>query len=414
MSGKHTRTDVCIVGAGALGLFTAWHLSRSGARVVVCDRDVGMPRPGLGAFWPSPSDPPTRAQTAHGAEMACYLIDLHGRGVALAAAPEFQAVLPSSRLRALRYGLESFERAELAQASSHEGFGLSATPGPVGLQEPSPLFVESGDALVLRDAQGWRERLAGALRGRGIEFLDENVFQLVETTSGVTLETDRGLTIEAEITVLATASRAGDLLAPMRDVFVPMTDAVLSWKRAVRKKTPSRALPVLPANLRTQAREALGLRGHNGHVAAVWDPSDDLFPLRLSGPRFLWPGAGVGVAQTGGLDAKLRARALDFHRAKTLPLIARMLGHATWEAFAEREGLTFHSARFGIDCLPCDELPVLGEFGKWGRLLGASGFLASGYSAQLQAARMLADLVESGTSTNLHPRLSPRRLREGR
>ncbi|MCA2958779.1 MAG: FAD-binding oxidoreductase [Silvanigrellales bacterium] len=418
MREPQVRCDVCIVGAGALGLFAARELLAGGARVVLLEASK-VNLGGLGVFWPSPNDPPTRAEVAHGHEMASYLCEVHAHGLALARKASFADTLAWQEAQAFRYGLEPFERDELQKASGLENFGLTPRLAPLGVQDNTPLFQESHSALLLDDTESWRRTLLEGLVRAGARVFHEKASRLVETTTGVRLETDRNRLVEAEIAVLGTASGTGTLLDAYSEILVPMTDALFLWERD-KKSSPSSqpaertsARAVRPPVQAPPSTSPLCWRGHNGHVAIAWNPHDPKFPLRISGPRFLWPGAGVGLVKNGALDARLRTRALDFHRAKTLPFVARCLGFSTWEALARREGLVFHSARFGVDCLPCDELPVVGEYGRWGRVLGASGFLASGLSAQLASARMLADLVETGTSSRLHPLLSPRRFRLG-
>lgn len=67
----------------------------------------------------------------------------------------------------------------------------------------------------------------------------------------------------------------------------------------------------------------------------------------------------------------------------------------------------------GVDCLPCDELPVLGELGTQGRILGGTGWLGCGWSAGFRSAQIIADLVVHGKSEKLLPLLKPLRWRSG-
>jgi glycine/D-amino acid oxidase-like deaminating enzyme len=287
-------------------------------------------------------------------------------------------------------------------------------------------LAESSSARVLDDTDAARHRLLEGVVALGARVFRERAIALEESTRGVVVTTARGRRVNAEIVVLAMAARTSELLPGYEKVLVPMTDAAFFWKRTGTRTgtragtgtgtstgTSTRAPRAATDTTPLAGREGIALRGHSGHVAVVWNPIDSRTPLRISGPRFLWPGAGVGVAHEGNVDSRMRARALDFHRAKTLPLLARALGCPTWEAFAEREGLVFEGGRFGVDCLPCDELPVVGEFGRWGRILGASGFLGTGWSAHVSSARALADFVDRGASKDLHPRLSPRRFDAG-
>jgi hypothetical protein len=75
----------------------------------------------------------------------------------------------------------------------------------------------------------------------------------------------------------------------------------------------------------------------------------------------------------------------------------------------QREG---GAREFVLGTLPCDELPLLGEFGSHGRLLGNAGWIGVESSAALPAAEIICDLIVHGRSKghSLHPQLSPKRL----
>jgi hypothetical protein len=75
----------------------------------------------------------------------------------------------------------------------------------------------------------------------------------------------------------------------------------------------------------------------------------------------------------------------------------------------QREGV---ARDFVLGTLPCDELPLLGEFGSHGRLLGNVGWIGVESSAALPAAEIICDLIEQGRSKGhrLHPQLSPKRF----
>jgi len=65
----------------------------------------------------------------------------------------------------------------------------------------------------------------------------------------------------------------------------------------------------------------------------------------------------------------------------------------------------------GLDCVPCDELPIIGPmFGESQKLL-AGGYMGSGLSMGFRAGKCLAEIIATGKSETLPRRLFPERLR---
>jgi hypothetical protein len=400
--------EIAIVGAGPLAFFAClkW-LEQGVVPTLVFPRrealSLAYSQAFMGAFWPSPNDPPTRPLVAHGLEVTRYLIDLHRRGTELLSKPEIAKLLPSLQSEAFRYGLEGFEEKELLQAFEQD-LGLKE---PLSSTSRHALFPEESRARLLKDPGHWRVPFLQYFRQKGVPIIDEKVLSLQEDSKGVELLFARKESLRCEVVLLATGESTGTLLPELSASLVPMSDMLFRWRIQSPKAPKSRV-----ALDSSKAADPLAMRGHNGHVAIVWNPEAFEFPLCLSGPRFLIPGAGVGVSKHSLVEERLKQKGLEFHRAKTLPFLAQTLGYTTWESFSQQMRLQFEGACYGSDCLPCDELPLVGEFGKWGRIVGSAGFLAAGHSAQLYMAHALVELINTGKSPGLHPRLSPRRLHE--
>ena len=137
----------------------------------------------------------------------------------------------------------------------------------------------------------------------------------------------------------------------------------------------------------------------------------------MTGPRFLLPQAGAGVDLTKqpldrSLISKIESWIQGSLLAKVVPLL---LQTSTHEAANDSHEISLKllDIRMGVDCLPCDELPMLGELGHQGRILGATGWLGCGWSAGFQAASTLVDIVQTGKSEQLKPLLRPQRWRSG-
>jgi glycine/D-amino acid oxidase-like deaminating enzyme len=65
----------------------------------------------------------------------------------------------------------------------------------------------------------------------------------------------------------------------------------------------------------------------------------------------------------------------------------------------------------GLDCRPCDELPIIGPMFGESRILVGTGYMGLGLSWGFLAGKCLANLVAKGKSPMLPSRLTPARLR---
>lgn len=428
--------DVAIVGGGIVGSMTALLLSAANKNLRITLFDP-LPHPGsafatgLGVFWPSPNDPPTRAVVAHGHDMALFLGDFCQQGRAFFE-QEIAPLLPSvtfKKVRTVRFGVQEFERIELTKAVS---LGLNLTQGM-----HAECFEETHPSLALRNASAVPNALSRQLLAQGVTFEQARVVALTESSNGCTLGSADGQEFSAEVVIMANSHAIGALLTQYQDILVPMTDLVLTYK--------THALPKLFApnsksdsGLEARLRAGLCFRAASGHVAGhlMHNETDGSMTLTVSGPRFLLPSAGVGVDLTKVTKNATPlpvdfARATQFFEASVWPAVLRTLteGKADNDKTANNSnmrgalgsdlwslqalGFEQQRAELFVDCLPCDELPLIGELGKLGRILGGAGWLGCGFSAGCQTARVLASLVTQGHSPHSHPMLSPRRFHTG-
>ena len=62
------------------------------------------------------------------------------------------------------------------------------------------------------------------------------------------------------------------------------------------------------------------------------------------------------------------------------------------------------------DIHPCDELPVVGEFGKLGKVLSCAGWLNNSVSPFAWTAQNMVDMLLHDKKELVHPLLHPRRF----
>lgn len=389
--GKHDTKvyDVVICGGGVVGVLTAILLTEAGLRVALVEKQsqLGVTfANGLNTLWPSPNDLVTRLEVAHGSEMAQYLCDFHVAGQNLFREKFFKYVrtdgvntFHSFEAPSFRQANGEFEKNELQSAVKKYGY---QNHNDQWFTEKSPAIVFDGSLLRM------------ALQRKVIEstsvVFNDAVVDVKESVSDVTLTLSSGASLKGEIVVLCTNAGIGNFVSSLREVFVPMSDS----------------LAVFEGRFDWQGN-AIALRSANGHLAAsLSKKSAHSTQLRISGPRFLLPRAGAGLELDSNFTDinPLQVKMVKHFLSVVIPSISKLI---------EKEGLEklqFKSFSLGVDCHPCDEMPVIGEVGRHGRLLCAGGWLASGYAAGAQVATILSELVRTGKSHNLHERLSPRRL----
>lgn len=351
---------------------------------------------GLGVFWPSLNDPPTRTVVAHGTEMAQWLQNFCVQGLGVA-----KALLGDENLidtPSLRIGLENHEFVELNSACQ-AGLGLQPLP-----KLGSNTFAEINNSLVVRGA--FARLNEGSFESK-INFRNAKVQKILETKDGCSAVLHDGSQLHSEMIILANGYKIAELESWLSPMLIPMSDVMSIWA----------------TNLMASENSApISLRTSSGHVAAVFIPtrtSSNVWQwhLKMTGPRFLLPQAGAGVDLTRQpLDKHLYSRIESWIQGSLLAKVAPLLlQNSSHEAVndSHKISLKLLDIRMGVDCLPCDELPMLGELGHQGRILGATGWLGCGWSAGFQAASTLVDIVQTGKSEQLKALLRPQRWRSG-
>lgn len=382
-----------IVGAGPLGWACSHLLATKNIRSILIDPNIKNTEPawlqqGLGVFWPSLNDPPTRTVVAHGTTMAQWLQQHCRQGLEQA-----KLFLPGIQLQpatCLRIGVLPHEIEELNRACELN-LGINKS------DHSAHIYTDNCDSLI-HVARKNSQSLT--FNKKYLSSIQARVISLAESQEGCLATLESGEEIASEMVILANGFQISELQPWLKVMLVPMSDIETFWRTNIacsENETP------------------ITLRAASGHVAAALIPEEKqkgtwTWTVRMTGPRFMLPRAGVGIDLCGKpVDELLVLKTKDWLKTQLIPC----LGDVIHNPPAQLLELELISSRFGVDCLPCDELPILGDLGQSGRILASTGWLACGWSASFQSASILSEIIESGRSAKLAPLLRPRRWRSG-
>lgn len=388
-------TDVVIVGCDFFSCCSALILAKLGFSVALCTQNRTVAHDALDSLcvlWPTLNDPPTRALAAHGKDLALYLDNFCRQGIDLLFAedspwPALKSLWQHSTC--IRMARQDFQQQELAQAQAL-GFPLSQTSHPDIYKEHSPAYICNNPALLSLTLQNELQNAGVCCEDIFIHDLKETQNQCVLT--GYAAGTTQHIT--AEVVILGEGFHISSLCHRYSPILVPMTDTITEYTCATLVTVP----------------EPLAFRGENGHIAGCLYQSHDRLVLKITGPRFLLKNAGVGLTEINrAVDSETQERILKFHQT-IFSLISKHFSYQNVQDFLTDFAWTHRKTDLYTDCHPCDELPLVGEYGTQGRVLGFAGFLATGLAAGLLGAKIVSDLICMQKSSYLQERLQPRRF----
>ncbi|APJ04621.1 FAD-dependent oxidoreductase [Silvanigrella aquatica] len=385
--------DVAVVGAGVFSCFSALLLAQEGLKIGLIYPEktelLGSFFSSLRTCWPSLNDPPTRAEVAHGHEVALYLHEFCSKGIAYFQHSLLPLIGDNSNWissSCLRISTKDFETDELEDAFKL-GFGLKKT-------ELKNVYLEENNSLICKNPEEFQNTIYQALQRNNVHLISSAAVKINETQSSCSIEFKNHPKINCEIAVLGNTLNISKLLPRYEKILIPMSDTLFEYHCKSNIAFPS-----------------ISFRAANGHVCATFFSNHDDVYLKISGPRFLLPGAGAGIDLTNShIDEKVFQNIEKYHSEILFGIIQNYLEIKTREELLSQLPLSLVSKKILVDCYPCDELPVVGEFGKLGRILGNTGWLATGFSAGFWAAKIIKELVLNEKSVDLHSRLQPRRL----
>jgi glycine/D-amino acid oxidase-like deaminating enzyme/nitrite reductase/ring-hydroxylating ferredoxin subunit len=231
---ENTTADVCVVGAGIAGLSTAYELARRGKKVVVLDDNVigeGESGRTTGHLSFALDDRFSRLETIHGQKGAQLAAESHR-----AAVDRIEEIV---RLEAIDCGFERLngylfaddgqDPAELQKEleAAHRA-GLAdvafATEPPVDGLDPARClrFPGQGQFHVLK----YLSALAGAIAEQGGRIHTATHVRKVNGGKRPSVETDKGLKVEADSIVVATNAPISDWVAMHTKLYPYRTYAI--------------------------------------------------------------------------------------------------------------------------------------------------------------------------------------------
>lgn len=376
------KYPVIVVGSGVTGLSTAAHLTQLGIRDgLIVGEDGGVSEIAAGSLQGSQADNFTRLMTAHGADFAAEFWRFGEN--AFDAAEQF---LKKNRVklakgRRLRFVVSREELVEVEEAVA----ALQAAGFAASLRKP-----RADDALTARvlAVQDDGDRSAYVNVNAFLQSLEKNhtwskkrahVDKIQSHASGVSVFLSDGSEVQAETIVLANHIHIGRHTPSLREAFISIADQYL----ILDCKT-------FPKSIR---KPGFSLSCFHGYE---WGVTLGPKSLAWGGGRFLRPLAGIG-AETARVDEKVTTYLLNSIEKTFVGVKA--------------QDLSMIAAHAGLDCRPCDELPIIGPMFGDDRILMGGGYSGTGLTLGFYAGKCLADLLHTGRSKELPHRLWPQRLR---
>lgn len=376
--------DIAIIGDGITGLSAAFHLQRLGAsRICVISSKQPPPMSSHAAGLVSSGfvDNVTRFAHRHGVETASLLWDwsetAYDRLFGFVS-DENIPVAQGERIRWLITDDEVHEAEQAVGLRAHMGLDAQLFSAQEALRlgyvsrEAAYPVQHDGSRAAYVDPASLMTVIREKLR---TQYIASEAFKLDVDSRGIHIETSSG-NIRAEATILANHLGIETLVPSLADALVPFADQWHEWKVGGEED-----LPLKPGSM---------FSWRHGHY---WGGALPNRRIRLGGARFLRPLAGF--------------------EAKSAPLRDDITKHLkqAWEELFPKHPLTeITASAAGLDCWPCDELPVIGPMFGEPRILMATGYMGQGLALGFYAGCCVAELVQ-GLRPPLPRLLWPERLR---
>lgn len=383
---KDLNFDICFLDSSLTSQISAVLLSNSGYKTAICmgssqSQQCQVQDRGLPFFWPSLNDPPTRIIHSHGKEVAQAVTDFLKNGIDgfFEFNKEFLKINISRHIPTFRVSYQDFERSELDKCVEL-GF-LNSIETNTYAEKSNGLYIKKADlteAIWQQLTKTNIKKLYGSV---------ENVFLGQDYDCEIELEKQK---IFSEICICNDAGLIKKILPIYDEILIPMSDILLCTDFGAK----------------TNSIPDTAIRASSGHIAGTLINNKNLMNIFLSGPRFLLPNAGAAVhIEPDDICESVFKNSIHFHQNHILKsffddkkYIEEIVTQAKWHTDV------IH------DWWPCDELPIIGELGLSGRIIGSLGWLGVDYSAAFQSAYLLYDLILKGKSAYMHPHLSARRF----
>lgn len=390
---------VIIAGAGITGLSAALHLASSGCEeiIIVAPPDECESKIAPGLIFGGHRDNFTRLVVAHQQDFAMELWRFGDRaydaligwakkrGIPVTSKQRLRLIASKEELAEARLAVDGLTASgfhPLLLVRNEENSPIPwAECGPeiIAIQSDGPkgawidcdrLFLTLCDSISKQPAVRFVEGKITRVRGYGMADL------VVETTAK-----DLGK-LPAAAVIVASHLQSGQIIPELKSALVSVAD---QWIQCHQNDNNTGGNPAWnpPGTVWTV---------NHGHD---WGVISDSARMILGGGRILREFAGFEATQAT-VEKKITRFIVEKHEQR-LPRLA--IKNESIRALA------------GLDCFPCDELPIVGPMFGEGRILIATGFYGMGIHAAFYAGFCLAKLLMTGECSELPRRLWPERLR---
>lgn len=374
------KPDIIIIGAGVAGLSTAFHLKHHfGIQNVLLFECPEKSVTEAAAGWVSCGqfDNFTRISHAHGAAPAANLWSFGNLA--------FTNLMTFAQRFSISHYREDRERLIVSESEMQESIQASRELRENGFNvelslEQQTNFLSSRviGRQIEGNSGGFVDPLAllKTLKNlHGIDAIASQIMLLRENGRHIEVVDSKGNCFQSEIVVVAAHLGTRILLPEIAEAFVPV---VTQWIEVQLHN---------PVNI----RPGYAFSANHGYE---WGVFKDEVICRIGGAQFIRKLAGIGW-ETAPIDDRItnylsKQMEMTFLGAKVKRILRTVAG---------------------LDCRPCDELPIVGPMFGSNRILVAGGFMGMGLSQGFQAGQCLAELIATGRSLALPRLIYPERLR---
>jgi glycine/D-amino acid oxidase-like deaminating enzyme len=379
---KPKHHSIVILGRGLASLGVAWSLAKRGVKDILI---VGPARTHartasnicVGAT-PALSDNITRIMHRHGEDVARRILHLCDAGYSelLAAAKSVNQTIIAGHAR--RLATSDHELQEMKIATSHlKTFGIRAS-----------LEEQEGTRLLFHAVQN--EGLPSAV------FDMNNFLSLLEAE----------LNLEILETTATRINHTGTLGCR---VFLASNETIDCdiCIAGVHQGLPE-LIPSLSPALWYYSDQSVSLSAKNSAIADTYLKTGDVAMIN-HGNYKVWRTSDHSIAISGGRF--LRNEPPDSNRwPEVSPQVTKHLMQKAQEWFDRDDFLEDHSSA-SLECLPCDELPVIGPMFGQEEVYISTGFAGLGAAMAFGAGLAITELIQTGRTKLLHPLFEPKRHR---
>jgi glycine/D-amino acid oxidase-like deaminating enzyme len=379
MTSSLPKFDVAVIGQGITGLSSLYHLQKAGIRRVALFSPINSASSwaSAGMLSGGVADNFTRLSHARSVDFAKKYWDFGHKSYQSLVHFLDSNKVPWQQNTRLRMSTSPHEDQEMAEAHKQlqdAGFSVALTSSLKEWVLPKiKLIQHEGQTGGYVDPHQLKQSL---LRASSAKSIEKRIAKVSVSKDCVELIDETGAKYNAEFVVLANHLGIADFLPDLKDALVSVED---QW---------------LQIQLDTPVHQSLVGTSFSFNHGYVWGVFAAVDRVHIGGARFLRPMAGIG-SHTAVLDDKVKSFLQDYLRDQ-LGVTSKFKLLSEWA---------------GLDCRPCDELPIIGPMYGQHRLLLGVGYMGYGLTQGFYAGRVLADFVMKGKSELLPVELLPQRLR---